>query len=57
MPLDQLLRAHPVSAHWRRILMERLDALAAVYRLAAALTGVAYPIELAGTGRRPWTLP
>ena len=57
MPLDQLLRAHPVSAHWRRILVERLDALAAVYRLAAALTGVAYPIELAGTGRRLWTPP
>ena len=42
--LDELVRAHPVSARWRRILMERLDALAAVYRLAAAISGVAYPI-------------
>ena len=27
-PLEELLRARPVSARWRRILLERLDALA-----------------------------
>ncbi len=33
--LDDLLRSHPVSAHFRRILLERLDAVGAIYRLAA----------------------
>ena len=34
---DELVRDRPVSAAWRRILMERLDALAVIYRLAASL--------------------
>ncbi|MYC35608.1 MAG: hypothetical protein F4X66_01625 [Chloroflexi bacterium] len=46
MSLDGLLRARPVSARWRNILLERLDALAVIYRLAAVLSGVAYPIRL-----------
>ena len=44
--VDDLLRARPVSAAWRRILLERLDAVAVIYRLAAVLSGVAYPIRL-----------
>ena len=36
-PLEALLRARPVSAQWRRILLERLDAVAAIYRLAASI--------------------
>ena len=43
LSLDQLLRQRPVSEGWRRILLERLDAVAAVYRLAAALSGLALP--------------
>ncbi len=43
--LDELVRGHPVSAEWRRNLMGRLDSLAAIYRLAAAGSGVAYPIR------------
>ena len=43
--LDELVRLQPVSDRWRRILMERLDALASVYRLAAVLSGIAYPIR------------
>ncbi len=35
----ELLRAYPVSARWRRVLLERLDAVAVVYRLASALSG------------------
>ena len=42
---DELVRDRPVSAAWRRILMERLDALAVIYRLAAAVSGVAYPLR------------
>ena len=34
-----LLRAYPLSARWRRVLLERLDAVAVVYRLASALAG------------------
>ncbi len=43
--LERLVRTHPVSAQWRRSLMERLDALAAIYRIASALSNVAYPIS------------
>ena len=45
MSIDDVLRAHPVSSRWRRVLMERLDALAVVYRLASAVSGVAFPIR------------
>ena len=45
LSVDELVRLRPVSDRWRRILMERLDALAPVYRLAAALSGIAYPIR------------
>ena len=34
-----LLRRYPVSARWRRVLLERLDAVAVVYRLASAIAG------------------
>ncbi len=44
-PVDDLLRTHPVSAQWRRNLLDRLDALAAVYRLASTVSTVAYPIR------------
>ena len=47
-PLDILVRSRPVSAQWRRNLMERLDALAVIYRMAVLLSNVAYPI------RFPW---
>ena len=42
--LEQLMRRHPVNARWRRILLERLDAVAVIYRLTssiAALEGIA----------------
>ena len=45
MALDTLVRDRPLSSRWRRILMERLDALASIYRLAATLAAVAFPIE------------
>ena len=43
--LDGLLRDLPVSARWRRVLLERLDALAVVYRIAAAISNTVYPIR------------
>ena len=36
-PADHLLRTHPVSAHWQRLLLERLDAVAVMYRLASGV--------------------
>ena len=44
--LDELLRRRPVSAQWRRVLLERLDALAVIYRLAAAVSSVAFPTRI-----------
>ena len=43
--VNQLLIARPVSARWRRVLLERLDALAVIYRVAAALSDSAFPIR------------
>ena len=44
--LDGLLRSRPVSQQWRRILLERLDAVASVYRLASTIAGATRPICL-----------
>ncbi len=40
-----LLRDHPVSARWQRSLLERLDAVAVIYRLAFAVADVYFPIR------------
>ena len=45
MSLDKLLRSRPVPAQWRRSLMERLDALAVIYRLASLLASFVFPIR------------
>ena len=42
---DELVRSRPVSAQWRRNLMERMDALAAVYHVASIVSNVEYPID------------
>ena len=42
--LSELLRRHPVSGHWRRILLGRLDAVAVIYRLASSIAEVGGPI-------------
>ena len=33
------------SARWRRVLLERLDAVAVIYRLASAISNTAYPVR------------
>ena len=45
MALDDLLRAAPVSAQWMRILLERLDCAAVIYRLASTISAVTSPIR------------
>ena len=42
--VDDLLRSSAVSQEWRRILLERMDALAVLYRLAYAVASAAGPI-------------
>ena len=45
--VDGLLRSRPVSAQWRRILLERLDAIAIIYRLASAVANADdHPVRL-----------
>ena len=44
--VDDLLRTRPVSARWRRVLLERLDSVAVVYRLAATVANAASPVRL-----------
>ena len=41
----RLLACRPVSARWRRILLERLDAVAVIYRVAAAVSDAAHPLR------------
>ena len=45
MTVDELVLRCPVSDRGRRVLLERLDAIAVVYRLASAMSNVAYPIR------------
>ena len=44
--VDALLRSQPVSAQWLRILVERIDALAVIYRLASTIAGIVHPVSL-----------
>ena len=43
--VDGLLREYPVSDRWQRSLLERLDAVAVIYRLAASLATVTLPVR------------
>ena len=43
--MDELLRVHPVSSQWRRILLRRLDAVAVIYRVASGIAHVDGPIR------------
>ena len=40
VPLKKTLTVRPVSAHWTRLLAERMDAVAPIYRLVSELAGV-----------------
>ncbi len=42
--VEDMLRTRPVSAWWRRLLLERLDAVAAIYRLVSAVAGISWPV-------------
>ena len=44
--VDALLRSRPVSAQWRRMLLDRLDAVASIYRLTALVASLDRPLGL-----------
>ena len=50
---DDMLLRYPVSGHWRRILLERLDAVAVIYRLASSLSYAGGPIGFRWHRRSP----
>ena len=45
MEMERLLRARPLSAHWQRLLLARLDAVAVIHRLASAVASVDGPFR------------
>lgn len=45
-PAAQLLHTRPVSEQWRRLLLERLDSAAVIYRLAEQAAQFAFPLGL-----------
>ncbi len=45
-PVTRRLRGWPVSQEWRRLLLERLDAAAVLYRLTTAIGGSRHPLRL-----------
>ena len=51
--MDELLQRYPVSAHWRRILLARLDAVGAIYRLASTLAALGGPLRFRWYRRAP----
>ena len=44
IPVEEALFLWPVSRQWRRGLLERLDAVAVIYRLASAINQVHHPL-------------
>lgn len=42
----EVLRRYPVSAQWQRLLLERLDLVGLVYRIAAAVADIEHPVRL-----------
>ena len=45
MTVRELLRRYPVSSHWRRLLLQRLDVIGVVYRLASAVADAGGPLR------------
>ena len=45
MTVWELLRRYSVSSHWRRLLLQRLDAVGVVYRLASAVADAGGPLR------------
>ena len=53
MGIQELLQRYPVSGHWRRILLERLDAVGVIYRVASSVAAVGSPLRFRWYRRAP----
>ncbi len=49
----EMLGRYPVSEHWKRILLQRLDAVAVIYRVASSLAFAGGPIRFRWYRRSP----
>ena len=45
-PLSKLLRQYPISEQWRRLILQRLDTAAILYRLTAMISKIEYPLQI-----------
>ena len=43
--VDDLVRVRPVSSHMRRVLLDRLDAVGVVYRVASSMAAISAPLR------------
>ena len=46
MPLNKLLRQYPVSEQWRRLILQRLETAAILYRLTTMISKMEYPLQI-----------
>ncbi len=45
-PLRKLLRRYPLSDQWRRLILQRLDTAAILYRLTTMISKIEYPTQI-----------
>ncbi len=45
-PFSKLLRQYPISDQWRRLILQRLDTAAMLYRLTTMISKIEYPLQL-----------
>ena len=45
-PLSKLLRQYPISDQWRRLILQRIDTAAIVYRLTTMISKIEYPLQI-----------
>ena len=45
-PFSKLLRQYPISDQWRRLILQRLDTAAILYRLTTTISKIAYPLQI-----------
>ena len=45
-PLNRLLRQYPISDQWRRLILQRINTAAIVYRLTTMISKIEYPLQI-----------
>ena len=45
-PLSKLLRQYPISEQWRRLILQRLDTAAILYRHTTMISKIEYPLQI-----------